>query len=257
MIAAKKALVAEFDAALAGHLAWSTFNQRRAALEAHLGGPPNSRVSTSYGGASPDYCIPSCRDPNPRDADIYTNFYAQINYYYCGPASGQMILHAMGYNTSHDGEGLSQPELAITKYLETDKWGQTPWYVSSVDQPYPQTLNYWRTGSYNGYYVLQGAPSVSTERSDMRLDITGRYPVALNTTEQYSGYHLPGHPTDAGYFNRYGPIGHWVDNNGFHNYEWTVHYADSATSVWPDVHQFNDVNLTDINTLLQNHGMVW
>ena len=94
--------------------------------------------------------------------------------------------------------------------------------------------------------------------SDMVYDIEYGYPLALNTTEYYSSaYHLPGHPTDYNYYKNYGPIGHWLDNNGLHNHGWTVHYADSATSIWSRVPTFSDVNLSDINSLLQVRGIVW
>lgn len=256
----KQKLADEFDLVRAGKFNAARFEQDRLAFETKMGGGPRSRTTTAVasGKVAPFYCIPSC-SPSATDGDIYTTFQGQANNAYCGPASGWMILNAMGYPTSvYDGASLSQGSLATRTYLETDYWGNTPWYVSAADQPYPQTLNAWRTGSYNGYYGLLGAPDVATQKKDMVFDIVYGYPVVMNTVEYYtSSYHLPGHPTDKAYYDQWGPIGHWLDNNGFHNSGWTVHYADSATTVWALVQPFNDVNLTDINTLLQVHGIVW
>lgn len=156
---------------------------------------------------------------------------------------------------------------ANTVYLETDLRGQTAWEVSSADWPMAQSLSAWWSGSYySGYYLAVGKPSITTEKSDMKYDNVLGYLSALNIVEYYqSGYHLPGHPTGFGRYDyQYyanGPIGHWVDNEGFHSSGWTVEYDDPATFEnqylgW-SVQPVNDVNLSDINTLLQTNGMVW
>jgi hypothetical protein len=176
-----------------------------------------------------------------------------------------MMLYSLGlYTSAYDGASLSLATLATRTYLETDYWQETPWYVSASDLPMGQSLSAWWSGSYNsGYYNQLGSPSSETERSDMRYDVVLGYPLALNTTEYNgSGYHLPGHPV-SGYWYSWGPIGHWVDNNGYQNNGYIVEYQDPATYMNPprysgwSVSADNYVNLSDINTLVQNHGIVW
>jgi len=257
----KAQLVAEFKAAQSDSSKLATFRQHLASFMSRTGGPPlrAQTAAASRGMSIHDYCIPSC-DVNATDGDVYTVFQGQApNGSYCGPSTAYMILNALGNTTSVDGEGLDQSCLAgncgsgapnSTKYLETNYWGGTPWWVSAADQPMPQTLNYWRTGSYSGYYIPVGSPSVGTEKDDMVTDIVSGYPLALNENESAGGNHLPGHPAID--------IGHWLDNNGFHNSGWTVHYADPASGLagWSPA-QFEDVDLTYMNQFVQQHGIVW
>ena len=114
----------------------------------------------------------------------YCSWTNPVSYCYCGPATAYSILQEMGFPTSHDGEALSQNKLAANKYLETDANGGTPWTGAGGDHPMPESLNYWRTGSYSGYYEADGlgmptpAPDTSTFENDVRFDIDYGYPLA-------------------------------------------------------------------------------
>lgn len=272
VIRQKEQLVREFEATTTGAEPWSVFMQHQLAFESTVGGHiPKARTHSSGATATPFSCIPSPCGQNPVNATIPTNYQAQTNNYYCGPATAWMMLDSLGlYTSAYDHAALGAPgspalsTLANTTYLETDKWQETPWMVSSTDWPMGQSLSAWWSGSYNsGYYNQLASPSVETERVDTKYDVAAGYPLALNTTEYNgSGYHLPGHPT-SGYWYSWGPIGHWIDNNGYQNNGYIVEYQDPATYFDPprytgwNVQSDNFVNLTDINTLVQNHGIVW
>lgn len=272
VIKRKGQLVREFEATANGTEPWSVFMQHQLAFEASVGGhTPKARTQTSSAGVTPFGCIPAPCGGNSVYAVVPTTYIAQTNNYYCGPAAAWMMLYSLGlYTSAYDGAALGSPSspalstLANTTYLETDKWQETPWIASPGDLPMGQSLSAWWSGSYySGYYNQLGAPSSETERSDMRYDVVLGYPLALNTTEYNgSGYHLPGHPT-SGYWYSWGPIGHWIDNNGYYDNGYTVEYQDPATYFNPprysgwSVQADNLVNLSDINSLVQNHGIVW
>jgi hypothetical protein len=185
-----------------------------------------------------------------------------VSYCYCGPATAYAMLQQLGYPTSHSGEALSQDNLAITKYLETRYWGgQTPWSGIQGDHPMPETLNYWRTGSYSGYYEADGlgmptkAPDTSTFENDVRYDIDTGWSVAANITEVYNGYHLAGHP------NTRTTIGHWLPIYGYSNFGATFNYADPASSIpsswgW-NVKPTNTDSAANFSGLVQARGIVW
>lgn len=183
---------------------------------------------------------------------------AQEKYYYCGPASAYAILAALGYTRSSNNETLSQATLATDKYLETEKWTGTPWYVSSADQPYPQTLNYWRTGSYSGFYILSSSSfSAATFKSQFTADIDGNWPVGGNAWEVAGSQnpHLVGHPTNT-------DIYHWIAIYGYSNSGDTVAYADSvhnATSIswYAGVPAYSSIATSTMSTILNGRGYVW
>jgi hypothetical protein len=187
-------------------------------------------------------------------AEQYCSF--NHTYCYCGPATGVSMLRGLGYNTSHDGETLSQNELAINKYLETNYWGGTPWSGLSGDHPMPETLNYWRTGSYSGYYEADGlgmsipAPDLSTYENDVRYDIDNGWSLAPDIHEKVNQYHLPGHPSGT-------EIWHWLPVYGYTSYGSYTSYADPATSVWSGVSATNSVSAANMDGILQDRGLVW
>jgi hypothetical protein len=206
--------------------------------------------------------IPTC-STNPQSgsvslAQVPEQYCSWLGLYcYCGPATAYSMLNGLGYPRSHDGEALSQNELAINKYLETNYWGGTPWSGLSGDHPMPETLNYWRTGSYSGYYEADGlgqpnpAPSLSTFEFDLKFDVDNRWSLAANTHEKAGGTHLAGHPASA-------EIWHWLPLYGFQSYGSTTMYADPATSVWPPgVPAYSTTASSTMDSLIQDRGLVW
>ncbi|HEX6292742.1 MAG TPA: C39 family peptidase [Herpetosiphonaceae bacterium] len=181
---------------------------------------------------------------------------AQINSYYCGPASAYSILGALGKWTSYDGESLSQSMLATRKYLETDYWGNTPWSVGS-SRPYPETLNYWRTGSYYGYYVAVGTTvNAATFKDNMTYDIDRNWPVGGNAWEVAGSQnpHLVGHPTNTDIF-------HWIAIYGYANWGDTTYYADPASGAsslgWTSVPRYAGISTNTLAVILDGRGYVW
>lgn len=182
----------------------------------------------------------------------------QEKYYYCGPASAYAILRTLGYTRSRDNETLSQSALATNKYLETEKWTGTPWYVSSADQPYPQTLNYWRTGSYSGFYRLSSSSfSAADFKRDFTADIDSSWPVGGNAWEVAGSQnpHLVGHPTNTDIF-------HWIAIYGYGSSGDTVAYADSvhnapSVSWYASVPAYSSISTSTMATILNGRGYVW
>jgi hypothetical protein len=166
-VIAKRAMADEYAAARLGNLPMATFTADQRAFEARWYGPSPQApwasrpqpVSGASGGAKPL--------AEPASACCWSHDLAvvqapQQDRTYCGPGAAYSLLAYLGYSTSHDGESLNQSCIGgncgsgspnSQKYLETNLWGNTPWYVSANDWPVPGTLNYWRTGSYSGFYV--------------------------------------------------------------------------------------------------------
>ena len=153
-------------AMLAGNVTQAAYQKAFTSFSGKYGVSP-VRVSTPncpiIGGGGLAPALQSCLGNRPSGSlpltqanEQYCSWTNPVSYCYCGPATAYSILQEMGFPTSHDGEALSQNKLAITKYLETNYWGNTPWSGLSSDHPMPESLNYWRTGSYSGYYEADG-----------------------------------------------------------------------------------------------------
>lgn len=181
---------------------------------------------------------------------------AQVNSYYCGPGSAYSILAALGKTKSYDNETLSQANLATRKYLETDYWGNTPWSVGT-SRPYPESLNYWRTGSYSGYYAAVGTTvNAATFKDNMTYDIDRNWLVGGNAWEVAGSQnpHLVGHPTNV-------DIYHWIAIYGYANWGDTTYYADPASGAsslgWTSVPRYSGISTNTLAVILDGRGYVW
>jgi hypothetical protein len=260
------AMLAGKATAAAYQKALTSFNSRYGVSPVRVS-IPNCPI---MGGGALAPAMPTCTGNRAQNSlpltqanEQFCSFTNPQTYCYCGPATAYSILQELHYPTSHDGEALSQNELAITKYLETNYWWNTPWSGLSGDHPMPETLNYWRTGSYSGYYEADGlgmsipAPDTSTFENDVRYDVDNGWPLAPNTTEVYLGYHLAGHPTSQAQ----NPIGHWLPIYGYSNYGATFYYADPAHAVpanwgWSAPAYATD-SAANFSGLVQARGLVW
>jgi hypothetical protein len=178
------------------------------------------------------------------------------------------MLDALHKPTSYDGrDSLSQPVLALKRYLETDYWGNTPWsglpYPNGQpDHPMPESLNFWIGGSYlTGYYEADGlgmptpAPDLATYKSDLRWDINNGWPLTANIHEPPNTTpRMQGHPPGE-------DIWHWLAIYGYLGSTTTggdtTLYADSATTVWASVLPKASQPSSDIVYLYREHGLVW
>ncbi|MEO6043376.1 MAG: hypothetical protein ABIQ47_05595 [Tepidiformaceae bacterium] len=125
---------------------------------------------------------------------------AQINYYYCGPATAQDILSYLGPTTSNKYDTVTgaydafngddthdQTNLANSFWLATDMYGGTNW----GDAYMPFTLNGWHGGSW---YVGANSYNLSSSAawSDVDFDTNYGHPVAENIYYGESTYYPDG-----------------------------------------------------------------
>lgn len=151
---------------------------------------------------------------------------AQINGYYCGPATGYMILKHAGYTTSrYDGVALSQSALATNTYMRTNTNGATTW----ASQDMITALNRWSNlgGSTRYMYLQKGQPTIA------QVQFAAQYRIGYNTmafagstVEYLNGSHYNGHPNRL--------IGHWITGFAYTSSGASISWADPATSVFPN-----------------------
>lgn len=84
------------------------------------------------------------------------------------------------------------------------------------------TYNYWRTGSWSGYYLGVKPASLSDYEFDLTYDIYGNYPLSANVEEVVNGVHLNGHPNVE--------IQHWITLYGYNGSGSGTSYEDPANS---------------------------
>ena len=258
---AKEAMAAQYARARAGTIPMAQYSADQRGFEAAWYGPspagPRAR-SAIIGKALASPAFACCYSH-----DLAVNQTAQQSNTYCGPGATYSVLAYLGYSTSHDGESLSQSCVGGTcgagapnsqKYLETNYWGNTPWYVSANDHPVPGTLNYWRTGYYSGYYVGVFPSSESSYESDLTYDIDNYWPTMNDVHEPANGTHLVGHPPTLEIF-------HWITDFGYTNYGAGTDYVDPAansTLGWTQVPATNyNYASSDMYYLMSNNGQTF
>lgn len=173
---------------------------------------------------------------------------AQSVSYYCGPASGFMILKYRGNMTSEkNGDSLSQGSLAKYVHMDTDNLKSTPW----DEHRFRIGLNRWRTGVATGFFVDLDSPSGSDVQVALTYDLYQKdIPFGADTVEFAGGVHYNGHPNQT--------IGHWPAAYGYANSGDTAYFLDPSTSVWSGVNErfnYNTDNFT--NRFLQSNGITW
>jgi hypothetical protein len=157
----------------------------------------------------------SCPSVLPAARDLKLTQRAQINGYYCGPATVSEMLAQMG-------KSLTQKKAA--RELGTNSSG-TGW-SSGSGYPVPQVLN--RNESRNNY-VAVGLPWSPTRSQLKRYEIDlvtdvnhkGGVPLAGDAYEVSGGPHLVGHPVNQTIF-------HWFDIRGYRKSGATTDYEDSV-----------------------------
>jgi hypothetical protein len=157
----------------------------------------------------------ACPSALPASKNLKQTQRAQINSYYCGPATVSEMLAQMG-------KAVGQRKTA--KELGTNKGG-TGWSDGS-GYPVPEVLN--KNQSRNNY-VAVGLPwsptkhEIKTYEVDLVTDINhkGGAPLAGDAYEVAGGPHLVGHPVNQTIF-------HWFDIWGYKNSGATTDYEDSV-----------------------------
>jgi hypothetical protein len=175
-------------------------------------------------------------------------YYAQTQNWYCGPASGKMIVAWRGDGASaYNGESQTQAHLADLSHMKTDYYGKTAW-ASSL---FRIGLNRWRQGTDTGYYVQTDSPSAIQFENDMVYDIDASYPLSPDTVEVAGSLHYNGHPKSE-------TIGHWLIAKGYYNFGDSTYFLDPSTSVWSTASSsFSYGTASFTNNFLQSNGMAW
>lgn len=243
--AAKTKLANEYAAAWAGKLSytqyWKDMDAFLSTYHLRMMGSSLSPNCISQPGGG---CAPASRS-------LGLIQQAQINNYYCGPATASEILRTLGITDS-------QSTLAGNAFLETNTYGQTPWTDNSGASPMKNTLNNLQNANF--YYPVNGSGvgggfSQSTYQADLVWDIAGGWPVAGNVYEPANGAHLWGHPEGQ-------TIGHWIALYGYSKTDCgaDTSYADSVYGSvinWP-VQPYNaGFSSATMTSLLNGRGFVW
>lgn len=160
---------------------------------------------------------------------------AQINGYYCGPATASMIA-------KYKGKSYSQATLATSSYLKTDANGATRWALNVM----APTLN--KIVGTTEYQKIQ-SPTLASLKASFVHDIGQYYlPVAVDTYEYAGGAHYNGHPNKN--------IGHWIVGKGYSGSGSTLFFADPATSVWDGVNASFSMTASSFHPFVTTNGIV-
>lgn len=183
----------------------------------------------------------------PASKTLSLTHYGQSKGYYCGPATGMMMVKMIdGAITSrYNGKSFSQVNLADGSHMATDANGATTWGSGR----FVRGLNRWRGDSY---YSQVDSPSADVLTGGLvySLGLNSR-PAAADTVEFGGGRHYNGHPVSK-------TIGHWITAYGYTDYGSTSKWADPATTVWTGVARtFTASTGAFANQYLQTNGVVY
>ncbi len=191
----------------------------------------------------------ACRTGLPESRDLPATQRAQINGYYCGPATVSEMLAQMGKQVT---------QVKAARQLGTTRSG-TNWSDAS-GYPVPNVLN--RNQKKNNYVAvaLPWSPTraqVQTFETDLVTDVNhhGGVPLAGNAYEVAGGPHLVGNPVNQTIF-------HWFDIRGYKKFGAVTDYEDSvhgASSIgWSTgVPAYSAMASTAIVAILGARGYAW
>jgi Peptidase_C39 like family len=156
-----------------------------------------------------------CRGGVPAARDLHATQQAQINGYFCGPATVSEMLAQMGRTVT---------QRQVAGQLGTNVSG-TGW-SDLTGNPVARVLN--QNQQRNNYLAvdLPWAPTTSQVRAYERNLVTdinhrGGVPLAGDADEVPGGPHLVGHPVNQTIF-------HWFDIRGYQQYGALTDYEDSV-----------------------------
>lgn len=203
----------------------SSFEDLATQYEATYGqSVPASPLSTGASSAGTGGAVSYATAPSPNTSTNTTlaiGWVQQQTGYYCGPATGYMMLKYGGHTASAvNGASLTQARLASSTYMKTDANGETSTWTSNMSNG----LNLWRSGSTSGYYVRNLVESSSElKTSFVYSTYWANEPLAVSTGETAGGTHYNKHPDRT--------IGHWVVGSGFSNSGNTIKMTDPAAGL--------------------------
>jgi len=181
----------------------------------------------------------------PPSFTLKTSQVGQQQTYYCGPATGYVILKYKG-KTSKNGTALSQNALAGYDYMRTyynynAGNGATNWGTGDM----ARGLNNWGSLSY----VQVSNPGTTKLRSYLRSKLPAYRPLPLGTYEAAGGQHYNYHPNSK-------TIRHWVTGYGYTNSGDIVKYHDSATTLWASTTPSRTMYTSNMAKFIAPYGVV-
>lgn len=183
--------------------------------------------------------------------------------YWCGCAAAQSILNNIGINKT-------QTQLASNTYLQTERFGNTPWYISNGNEftqfPMATTLEKAQYEVGNSAFAYVPSPLGAAGSNPLTVEECKTYVVsttsafddgygvaACGASKNVSGYRLPGYP--ASY------IGHWIVSDGYSNNGntiWIVDPAKSSAVSWSgSIEAYYSISATLFRNFIEPRGMIW
>lgn len=179
---------------------------------------------------------------------------AQTENYYCGPASGLMILTTWGAGASvQNGVALTQDHVAGAAHMQTKQNGQTSW----ASHLFRIGLNHWLYGTDTGFFVDQPAPTNAQFSNSLVTDINLDVPIGVSTYEAANLGHYNHHPVAQ-------EVGHWIVGQGYSDSGNTASFDDPAanssalSSAWDSVAANFTATVASFNPkYVSYHGITW
>jgi hypothetical protein len=231
----------------------AAYNQRWGTdLAATSAGAGSNRINKTGSGDASLAMAATSASTSYESVELVINHTGQSKDFYCGPASGRMILHYLGDTTSaYNGAALGQGALATSAHMNTDAAGATTW---SSDR-FRIGLNRWSEGTSTGFYVSSASPSGADFKDFLIYDIdNASHPLGADTVEIANGAHYNNHPKTK-------TIGHWIVAYKFYEYGDKVSFADPSTTLWGASYgvqeRFSGTTATFATNYLQNNGVTW
>jgi hypothetical protein len=174
--------------------------------------------------------------------------------YYCGPASGYMILATENAGASaKNGNSLTQAHVAGAAHMKTNQNGVTAW----ASHLFRIGLNHWLYNSDTGFYVDKPTPTNTQFKNALLSDIPLDMPFGVSTYEAPGGVHYNHHPVAQ-------EVGHWIVAQGYSNSGSTGSFDDPAakssalSSAWDNVNSNFTASVATFNpTYVAYHGITW
>jgi hypothetical protein len=178
----------------------------------------------------------------------------QQQYYYCGPASGYMILATENAGASaRNGNSLTQAHVAGAAHMKTNQNFETAW----ASHLFRIGLNHWLSDSDTGFYVDQPTPTNAQFEHALLMDIPVDMPFGVSTYEAPGGIHYNHHPVAQ-------QVGHWIVAQGYSDSGSTGSFDDPAakssalSSAWDNVNSNFTASVATFNPdYVAYHGITW
>ncbi len=182
----------------------------------------------------------------PTSRTLKFTHFGQNNGYFCGPATGIMMIKWShnSMKSKYNGNALSQANMANSAHMNTASVGRTDW----SSQRFVTGINRWRGEKY---HVQVGNPGGKLLQGALRHTVgTNGLGVAADTVEFAGGLHYNGHPRNR-------TIGHWIAAYGYSGSGATAKWADPSTTVWSGVSKTFSYNSNSFAPFLKSNGIAY